>query len=162
MNLSFGSFLVVDRSTWFGTERLYVHMINFMPVTGVTSALFTDHYVSKEYSNVLSTLPTVQMAWRGYVVSDHAIVDPMAAWSDAQELVSYELDAALSKSQVLYWISTRPGFNFTAGPSNISKSQPTNPILTMCEANAACAEVGLTGFCCPTSDGVSLGCCNNH
>lgn len=138
-------------------------MINFMPVTGITSTLFTEDYVSREYNKVRSALGSVEMAWRGYVVCDHAIMDPMKAWSDAQELVSYELDAALSKSQVLYWISTRAGFNFTttATASSSTEGASTDPVSTMCQANAACVALGLSGFCCPTPDGVSLECCNN-
>lgn len=30
----------VNCRTWFGTENIYVHLINFMPVTAITSELF--------------------------------------------------------------------------------------------------------------------------
>ncbi|VEU36886.1 unnamed protein product [Pseudo-nitzschia multistriata] len=29
-----------------------------------------------------------------------------------------------------------------------------------CEANPGCAALGLTGNCCPTSEGIKLGCCH--
>merc|ERR1712224_840490 len=31
-----------------------------------------------------------------------------------------------------------------------------------CAAHPACAAAGLSGDCCPTSDGVTLGCCSSH
>ncbi len=27
-------------TTWFGTENVYVHLINFMPITAITAELF--------------------------------------------------------------------------------------------------------------------------
>lgn len=163
-------------STWFGTASLYVHMINFMPVTAITSVLFNKTYVEKEFDAVLAPiLANVEMAWRGYVVSDEAILDPSLAWMEAQKLVSSQLDSALSKSQVLYWISTRPGFNnttpsveklnYTKISNNTSTSRPAdtskpNSQSTRCEDNKECTKLGLTGFCCPTSEGKFLGCCS--
>jgi len=163
-------------STWFGTASLYVHMINFMPVTAITSLLFNQTYAEKEFDAVLAPiLADVEMAWRGYVVSDQAIVNPSAAWTEAQKLVSHELDSALSKSQVLYWISTRPGFNITkttveksnstetsstTGISRPADTSKPNSQSTRCEDNKECAKLGLTGFCCPSADGKFLGCCS--
>ena len=96
-----------------GSDPLYVHMINALPITAATAPLFEKEYVSKEYPYLMNSRSDVEMAWKGYTTSIHAIVDPTKAWEDAQGLVSYELDSALSKSQVLYWISNRPGFNVT-------------------------------------------------
>ena len=39
----------------------------------------------------------------------HAIIDPEAAWAEAQQLSSY--DDGNTKSNTLYWIGTRPGSN---------------------------------------------------
>jgi len=162
-------------STWFGTASLYVHMINFMPVTAITSVLFNQTYVEKEFDAVLAPiLADVEMAWRGYVISDQAIINPTSAWTEAQKLVSYELDSAISKSQVLYWISTRPGFNtstaveksnYTKTSNTTSTSRPADTSKpysqsTRCEDNKECSKLGLTGFCCPTSGGKFLGCCS--
>lgn len=163
-------------STWFGTESLYVHMINFMPLTAITSVLFNRTYVEKEFDAVLAPILTnVEMAWRGYVISDHAIIDPPKAWQEAQKLVSYQLDSAVSKSQILYWISTRPGFNGTVehvqslndkdgttatDVSGASQSTDTTKSKQRCENNSDCATLSLTGQCCPTSEGKFLGCCS--
>jgi len=62
-------------STWFGTDPLYVQLINEIPVTAITEDLFDRAYVTKEYKNVLEPLGDVQMAWQGYLVCNHAIVD---------------------------------------------------------------------------------------
>jgi len=156
-------------STWFGTENLYVHMINFIPVTSITGELFGVDYVSQEYANVLKPLGEVEMAWRGYVVSNHAILDPNSAWLDAQTLFGPTLDSALSKSQVLYWISTRSGFNASvasrdsdgdAGNDSGSKgsSSAKDGKGAACSEHERCSP--LEGFCCPSGNGIFLDCCS--
>lgn len=51
-------------STWFGNNPLYVHMINFMPVTAITRQLFEKSYIQKEFNNVIRPIyNTVEMAW---------------------------------------------------------------------------------------------------
>jgi len=159
-------------TTWFGTEDLYVHMINLIPVTSITGELFGVDYVTQEYANIIEPLGEVEMAWRGYAVSDHAIIDPNAAWVDAQELISPILDSALSKSQVMYWISTRKGFNSSVAQTGNGGNgrDETNGkssgggtgkavVAASCESTPACAQTGLLGDCCPTSSGIFLDCC---
>ena len=51
-NLMVGNLGMMDAtvSTWFGNNLLYVHMINFMPVTAITRELFNNKsYLKKEY-----------------------------------------------------------------------------------------------------------------
>jgi hypothetical protein len=172
--LTFQGMMDAVSSTWFGTQSLYVHMINFMPVTAVTGELFSPRYVAEEYSRVLEPLGEVEMAWRGYVVADQAIVDANAAWVNALNLYSRELDSALSKTQVLYWVATRRGFNVsqltgTSRSSDSSSDQSKSSTkrtsygidsLAECNAHPVCIRAGLKGFCCPTSGGVFLDCCN--
>jgi hypothetical protein len=147
-------------STWFGTESLYVHMINFLPVTSVTGDLFSSNYVNQEYSKVLKPLGEVEVAWRGYVVADQAIVDPIAAWNKAVQLDGRTLDAGVSKTQILYWISTRKGFNASAIPNahTSDKDVTGTSVTAACSSFSSCAA--LTGDCCPTSDGRFLDCCS--
>jgi hypothetical protein len=47
-------------------------------------------------------------------------------------------------------------------PSPISKggSAPMTTKLSACSAYEKCAKLGLIGTCCPTNEGVMLGCCN--
>ena len=143
--------LDVTATTWFGNKPFYVHLINLLPITSITEELFDKNFVmSGQYASIQDSNP--EMAWRGYLVCNHAIVDPKAAWHEATtQLVSYELDSSLSLSQVLYWISTRPYANLTDIEMDVA-----NPT---CEGNAACAQLDLKGNCCPTDTGVYLGCC---
>ena len=114
-------------STWFGTEDLYVHMINFLPVTPITRYLFNTEYVTKEYADVISAYPNAEMAWRGYVVADHALVAPMSAYKEALKLISGQLDSGTSKTQILYFILTSPmGFDVSKLGTTSSGSTSSN------------------------------------
>lgn len=161
-------------STWFGTENLYVHMINFIPVTSITRELFNHEYVVKEYANVISSYTNVEAAWRGYVICDHALVSPMKAWKEALDLKSALLDSGLSKSQVLYFILTSPsGFDLSQIASDTSFTDDNIPDDSdkssgsssggsdaECSSHSACLKSGLEGLCCPTAGGKFLDCCN--
>lgn len=156
-------------STWFGTEQVYVHMINFLPITSVTGELFPREFASKEYDYVLKPLGDVQMAWRGYVIGDHAIADPQDAWKQAQEVNSAQLDAGLSKTQLLFWISTRKDFAMTAtnsdpapasSPPDGEQSSVQVPSDSSCLRHHRCVGMDLEGDCCPTSQGTVLDCCS--
>jgi endo-1,3(4)-beta-glucanase len=173
--------LDVAANTWFGMEPLYVHMINAIPVTAITGLLFEPKYVQFEYPFLMKTVLNVEMAWRGYTTSIHSIIDPNKAWIEAQSLVSFQLDAAVSKTQVMYFISQRPGFNVTydrssinttsrtSGNSNAAQPSSTPPdslssllsgssSSSSCESHPRCGS--LLGECCPTEKGVSLDCCD--
>lgn len=152
-------------STWFGTESLYVHMINEIPVTAATELLFDKSYVIQEYYNVLAPLGEVEMAWKGYLVCNHAIVDTMSAWNEAQALFSPQLDSGLSKSQVLYFVATRPDFNLSSTPRNATISMADSSTveqrnISFCSHHKTCFLAKLTGLCCPTPEGLMLDCCN--
>ncbi|KAL7543920.1 hypothetical protein ACHAXR_013299 [Thalassiosira sp. AJA248-18] len=168
----------VTCTTWFGTENIYVHLINFMPVTAITAELFDKGYVKGERS-VLPDSDSVENAWKGYSVCNEAIIDPNNAWIDAQSVVSTQLDAGLSKSQVLFWVSTREGFSSgttvevddeqssiganrevpdQSAPSNNDKGGSNS--LARCTNHDKCVAENLTGLCCPTTTGIFLRCCS--
>jgi hypothetical protein len=160
--------LDVTANTWFGNDALYVHMINAIPITAATAVLFDSKYVQHEYKYLMESRSEVEMAWRGYTISIHAIIDPKTAWEDAQGLVSYQLDAAISKSQVLYWITSRPNFNVTmpaedegAGPASSDMASENDESAGACMNHLRCKDSGVSGQCCPTSDGTYLGCCGS-
>ena len=67
-------------------------------------------YVKGEQSVLKDSKDSVEKAWKGYSICNEAIIDPNNAWIEAQSLVSRQLDPGLSKSQVLFWASTREGF----------------------------------------------------
>lgn len=157
--------------TWFGIEPLYVHMINFLPVTAITKELFASEYVQLEFDQVIEPIYNdVEMAWKGYVISDKAMLDPTSAWQDATQVRSYELDSAFSQSQLYYWISTMDGF---VAPSHNNTSEEQTETeggssssgngqgVASCLSNAGCVNLGLSGNCCPSDSGIFLGCCNN-
>lgn len=154
--------LDVAANTWFGNDPLYVHMINAIPITSATAILFGRDYVKSEYKYLIETHAEVEMAWRGYTVAIHAIVDPNEAWNEAGDLVSYELDAAISKSQVMYWICNQAEFNSTSQTSDSEKDVPSNSGLASCGQHPQCDKAGITGLCCPTTEGVFLGCCSTN
>lgn len=138
-------------TTWFGNKISYVHLINFMPLTSITRELFLKDYVEGEYRFLEPFIPGTEASWQGYLVALHGIIDPEGAWKEAQDLKSYLLDPALSKSQLLYWIASDPslGISWNVSATGAKKS---------CSANPGCAA--LTGDCCPTSNGMYLGCCD--
>lgn len=159
--------LDVTANTWFGNDLLYVHMINAIPITAVSNLLFGKEYVMYEYPFLMNRRRNVEMAWRGYTVSIHSIIEPNKAWEDASALASNQLDSALSKSQVLYFICQQPGFNVTlvsdaTNPeSDGTRTSPKSLLSISCERNVDCAELDLKGECCPTPTGIFLGCCSN-
>lgn len=153
----------VTVATWFGTQQLYVHMINFMPVTSITKELFSKSYIEKEFNDVIKPIfDDVEMAWRGYTISDKALVYPTDAWNDATKLRSYELDSALSQSQVYFWIASMNGFNASVILDESSNDSPSGHMSesASCDNHQGCALLQLQGVCCPTGDGIMLGCCD--
>ena len=101
-------------------------------------------------------------------MSDHALVDPMKAWSEALNLKSAELDSGFSKTQALYFILTSPGgFDLSQITSDSSEGDSSSSSGggsddAACVNHDACLEAGLQGQCCPTSTGISLGCCGSQ
>ena len=155
----------VTATTWFGTKSIYVHMINFMPVTAITRKLFDQSYIKEESNFIRAQYDEVEMAWKGYTTCDLAMVKPVQAWKDASQLRSNELDSALSLSQVYFWISTMKDFvppNLTTpvnGYHSITSNVDSNST-SMCKQHLKCLELKLSGFCCPTVLGFDLGCCS--
>jgi hypothetical protein len=172
--------LDVAANTWFGTDPLYIHMINAIPITAVTNILFDENYVKYEYPYLMDSRSSVEMAWRGYTTCIYSIINPNQAWEDAQSIISYELDSALSKSQVLYFISQQPGYvaspkTNSANKTNLgnpphgsdvkmqpsSKKNPSSSSSSSCESHPDCVASGLSGECCPTSQNMFLDCCSS-
>mmetsp|Transcript_22238 Transcript_22238/g.32478 ORF Transcript_22238/g.32478 Transcript_22238/m.32478 type:complete len:916 (-) Transcript_22238:215-2962(-) len=145
--------LDVTSTTWFGTNPIYVHLINVMPITSITEELFDYDFVSGgQYDSIANMYDTTEMSWKGQLICNHAIIDPELAWEEAtQDLVSYQMDSGLSLSQVMYWIGTRP-YNFSQFNLTVVGVDAS------CEGNTKC--VGLTGDCCPTTSGTYLECCD--
>ena len=149
-----------------------------------TSVFISYHpgYVKGERS-VIGDNDSVESSWKGYAISNEAILDPNSAWLEAQNLISNQLDPGLSKSQVLFWVSTREGFSpgttvevspmidvgesdeqnegvVTKKPSSQVKPSNAGSHLASCNSHQTCVAESLTGLCCPTNEGVFLRCCS--
>ena len=146
---------------------MYLGALSQLALNLATPSLLPCSYVKQEFENIIEPeYDYVEMAWKGYVVCDRAMMDPTAAWEDALELRSYELDQAISQSQVLYFASTTDGFENPKQPAaDSTDKQQDNASGTdtsaSCIQNKACADLGLTGLCCPSSAGLYLGCCDS-
>lgn len=88
--------------TWLGNDPLHRHMNNVLPVTAVTAAVFSPNYVRYQYPYLLKASGDIEMTYKGYVVALHAIINATEAWTEAQDLNSWELETSLSKSEVLF------------------------------------------------------------
>lgn len=96
---------------------------------------------------------------KGYLICDLALLDSNKAFQDALKLRSYELDQAISQSQVLYFASTMADFD----DSNITSTdgeKSSDADSAYCADHSGCNALGLTGLCCPPSGGTNLGCCS--
>ena len=152
--------LDVNSRTWFGTEKYYVHGIQLIPITSITEELFRESFVQDDYPTIIEpSYDSIAMSWKGFFVCEHAIVNPDTAWTEAQSLISAELDAGLSQSQVFYWIATRP---IKSIPQNVTMdiSSDGTDYSASCYLNSGCKSTGLSGSCCPTESGIYLGCCS--
>merc|ERR1712232_550742 len=47
-------------------------------------------------------------------------------------------------------------------PTPPSPSPPSPSSAASCDQHPACAKAGMTGDCCPTQEGMKLGCCNGQ
>eukprot|EP00595_Chromulina_sp_UTEXLB2642_P000252 CAMPEP_0196762572 /NCGR_PEP_ID=MMETSP1095-20130614/2279_1 /TAXON_ID=96789 ORGANISM="Chromulina nebulosa, Strain UTEXLB2642" /NCGR_SAMPLE_ID=MMETSP1095 /ASSEMBLY_ACC=CAM_ASM_000446 /LENGTH=448 /DNA_ID=CAMNT_0042113835 /DNA_START=1227 /DNA_END=2573 /DNA_ORIENTATION=+ len=98
----------------------------------------------------------VQDEWRAFIYVDHAVVDRDAAWEEIR--VTNGFGPGNSKTNCLYWAASRPAppINYS---TTVQKPDYNSFIQQSCNANSACDAVGMTGACCPMTNGVSLGCC---
>ncbi|TYZ58645.1 hypothetical protein PybrP1_009232 [[Pythium] brassicae (nom. inval.)] len=154
--------LSVVYSTWFGDRPVYVHGINMLPFTPVTTQLLDAAYVAHEYALLRPELDALGAddIWRGVVVLDQAILDAKAAWDElAASVCAY--DTWNSATNAMYWIATRRSWgNASAveGPQSATGDD-------QCFGFPACGTAGANGTalgCCATLPGCcpsALGCC---
>ena len=73
-------------------------------------ALATEIRSAQKYWQITSAddiyPPPFNEAWRCYIIMAHAVIDPQAAWDEAQLLTSF--DDGNTKSNTYYWIASRP------------------------------------------------------
>jgi hypothetical protein len=97
------------------------------------------------------------------------MLEPNKAWKDALQLRSYELDQAISQSQVLYFASTMADFDDGDDVESHSVSEEdaeetdeaSGGVSVLCIDHQGCALLQLRGNCCPPMPGeANLGCCD--
>ena len=101
----------VDHATFFGNQLELIHTIQMLPFTPITEDLLPAAWIEEEYPVLATALtrpePRIEESWRGFVYMAHAIIDPAAAWTEADALRSF--DDGNSRTNTLWWIATRPG-----------------------------------------------------
>jgi endo-1,3(4)-beta-glucanase len=111
----------VDYTTFFGNEVEYIHGIQMLPYTPISEVLLRPKWIQEEYPVVSQALtranPVIGDDWKGFVLMAHAIIAPNTAWTEVQSLNDY--DSGNSKTNVLYWVATRPGFSLKRSGSQI-------------------------------------------
>lgn len=96
----------VDYGTWFGANVEFIHCIQMLPFVPVSEDLLRREWIEEEYPVLVEAFNTATEGWRGYIIMAHAIIDKVAAWTEAEQLNLF--DDGNTKSNTLYWIATRP------------------------------------------------------
>lgn len=71
-----------DYTTYFGTNIEYIHGIQMIPLTPISSFIRSKSFVSAEWAAKLkSIVGSVNSGWRGILMANLAISDTTTAWS---------------------------------------------------------------------------------
>lgn len=66
-NLMVGNSAMTDVTvtTWFGNKPVYVHLINFMPITAITKEVFDKDYIEEEFNNIMKPIyDDIEPSWK--------------------------------------------------------------------------------------------------
>merc|ERR1719153_2009029 len=158
----------VDYATWFGGNVEFIHCIQMLPFTPISEELLPSSWIQEEYPILEQAYtrpdPPLSEGWKGYVIMAHAIIDPEAAWAEAQQLNGY--DDGNTKSNTLYWIGTRPGSNdcpdCTTRPpqptNNPTEKPTTHPPVDGCDCHPGGTTVDPRCHDCGNDPWGCLGC----
>ncbi|KAJ1983865.1 hypothetical protein H4R34_001007 [Dimargaris verticillata] len=98
----------VDHATWFGANLEYIHGIQALPFTPISTTLLDKAWVQESYPVLQKALtrpdPPMQESWKEYVYMYHAIIDKNAARQEIRSIHNH--DDGNSASNALYWVST--------------------------------------------------------
>lgn len=91
-------------TTWMGGNVEYIHGIQMLPFTPITTVLLSASFVQTQYNVVKDVMAT--NSYILYLIMAHSIMDPVAAYLRYQKAaLQLESYGATSKSEVLYWIA---------------------------------------------------------
>jgi len=71
-----------DYTTYFGTNVEYIHGIQMIPLTPISSFIRSQAYVAAEWAAKLqSIIGSVNSGWKGILMANLAISNPTSAWN---------------------------------------------------------------------------------
>ena len=71
-----------DYTTYFGTNVEYIHGIQMIPLTPISSFIRSQSYVAAEWAAKLqSIIGNVNSGWKGILMANLAISNPTSAWN---------------------------------------------------------------------------------
>lgn len=86
---------------------MFIHGINMLPFTPLTESLLTAPWVAEEYPVVFASItPAITDEWKGFLWGDHAIIDAAQAWTQIENLNTF--DGGNTRSNLMYFAATRP------------------------------------------------------
>ena len=106
-----------DQGTWFASGPMYIHGINMLPFTPASEYYMTEDWIAEEYPylavNYNKSVPPPNDAWKGFMYGSEAVIDPVGAQAHLDTLTEY--DNGNSRTNMLYWIGTRPNMPDVSG-----------------------------------------------
>jgi len=103
----------LDYTTYFGTNKEYIHGIHMIPLTPVSSAMRTPEFVQQEWDsqNLSDLADSLSSGWRGILKSNQAIFDPVSSYNFfAQDGFSSDwIDGGASKTWYLAYTAALGG-----------------------------------------------------
>ncbi|GMH71816.1 hypothetical protein TrST_g6827 [Triparma strigata] len=144
--------------TWFGDKPQYRHGINVMPITAVTPYLVGEDWASKEWKVLKSKFDGFEDEWKSILTPIVALHDPVAAREKAGDIKT--ADAGTSLGLVSWFIESMGGEPLPDPVESPETQENSGDDSAKCEKFGKCGDAGLTGYCCPTLEGLMLECCN--
>jgi endo-1,3(4)-beta-glucanase len=99
----------VDYSTWFGANVEFIHLIQMLPFTPISSQLLESAWIKYEFPILETVLtrknPPLEDGWRGLLYMAQAIIDPESAWKNIQTLKTF--DDGNSRTNAYQWVLTQ-------------------------------------------------------
>ena len=165
--------------TWFGDKPQYRHGINVMPITAVTPYLVGEDWASKEWKVLKSKFDGFEDEWKSILTPIVALHDPVAAREKAGDIKT--ADAGTSLGLVSWFIESMGGEPLPDPVESPETQENSGDDSAKCEkfgkvsdakrnelihykltasTCSQCGDAGLTGYCCPTLEGLMLECCD--
>ncbi|KAL9001355.1 MAG: hypothetical protein Q9169_000246 [Polycauliona sp. 2 TL-2023] len=103
----------VDATTYFGTNREYVHGIHMLPLLPYSSLTRPQSFITQEWSQIFdpsnlsapNPASSIQGGWKGILYANLALIDPRKSWDFfAQEEFDMSwIDGGASRTWYLAW-----------------------------------------------------------